>query len=442
MTISLAEAKKVNGGEAQLFSTLMMYAQDGSIDRAARGGFDPEVHAWFNAKKSGQTVQGASDMAVKESQAILGSGNFNAQGLTPAEVSQNTTADVAYQQRLGAMGGSAGVVTPPHITTDSIQAGLKALTDKISKEGITDSTGKVLLAPGSSYNASTGTMGAISSSSLQGGTQPLTIATSTSNSSLADSTAAGAEATNKSIDAYMKLYAGPETETSKTASSLIQQINTELESLKGRGTAQLSEEEKQGVAQKKQLLQNEQTNLQTKLAEYKAIQSKYQALNTDIEGKPITMNSIIGSQAQVNKVMLAELNSKAADIAMVQANIAGAQGNLTLAQSAADRAVDLKYADAKDAVDVRLKQLELIQNELTKEEKVRSDAVTQYLTDQKNALAVQVANEKDKNATLLNLMQTYPDANITLQDTIESANRKITANSKIYQNADRIPQVR
>ena len=36
-------------------------------------------------------------------------------------------------------------------------------------------------------------------------------------------------------------------------------------------------------------------------------------------------------------------------------------------------------------------------------------------------------------------MQTYPDAKIALTDTIESANQKIVANSKIYQDKIRVP---
>lgn len=345
-----------------------------ALSAALSGTEAPKIYA------PGSLIEGSANSITKEWPS--GGARPPDQSVNPINVNNlNTPAEIAYRERLAKMGGSAGVVTPPPITTDSIQAGLKALTDRITKEGYTDASGKVLLAPGSVYNPKTGIMGTINASSLGGNTTPYNLPTSNANSSGADMTHAGAEATNKSLADYIKLLTPTDSATSQTVKTLTASISKELEALKGRGAAQLSEEQAQGVEQKKQLLQSAQTELAQKTAEYKQIQSKYQALNADIEGKPVTMNSIIGSQAQVNRVMLAELNSKASEIALIQANVAGAQGNLKLAQDSADRAVNLKYSDAKDAVDVRLKQLELIQGELTKEEKVRSDAMTAYLKD-------------------------------------------------------------
>src|SRR3990167_4525824 len=90
MAIGLAEAIKVNGGESQLLSTLMNYAKDGSIDRAARGGFTPEVHAWFTSQSAGKTMEQVVQSANKESQAISAS-------YVPPD---NTKANAEYQQRL------------------------------------------------------------------------------------------------------------------------------------------------------------------------------------------------------------------------------------------------------------------------------------------------------------------------------------------------------
>lgn len=258
---------------------------------------------------------------------------------------------------------------------------------------------------------------------------PIEIATSTGDTTRADATAAGADTTSKSIQDFITMLTPPESEESKGVQTLIDTINTELEGLKGRGEAQLSAEEEQGVQLKKQALQNAKTELDQKLAEYKAIQAKYEQLNTVIEDKPITMGSIRGQQAQVNRAMRAELNVKASEIAMIQANVASAQGNLELAQEAANRAVDLKYEDAKDAIDIRLQQLELLQGQLTKKEEIRAQAVELFLNQQQDALDFQRGLEEDKNRTLLNLMRNYPDAGITLKDTIESANRKISGST-------------
>ena len=272
------------------------------------------------------------------------------------------------------------------------------------------------------------------------GESPIKIASSTSNTNLADSTVAGADTTAKGIQDYIKLLTPPESDASTGVKNLINSITSDLEGLKGRGATQLSEEEAQGVNAKKQILQNAQTELNQKLAEYKSIQAKYQQLNASVEGKAITMGSIVGSQAQVNKAMQAELNVKSSEIAMIQANVAGAQGNLKLAQDSADRAVDLKYEDTKDAIDIRLKQLELMEGNLEKEEKTRSDAIALYLNDQKTKLATQVANEKDKNATLLNLFQKYSDVqgfNLAT-DTLESLGQKIKATSAIYKKETQV----
>lgn len=323
----------------------------------------------------------------------------------------------------------ANALTP--ITPQSIESGIKNLQTPtvLSSQQQKD----YFASQGSAAKplSPTDWLNKINTESSKGAT-PLSIATSTSTTTKADSTAAGADTTAKSIQDYINLLTPEANATSTGVKNLLASITADLEGLKGRGTAQLSAEDAQGVAVKKQILQNAQTELNQKLAEYKAIQAKYEALNTDIEGKAITMNSIIGSQAQVERAMRSELNMKSSEIAMIQANVAGAQGNLTLAQEAANRAVDLKYEDAKDAIEIRMKQLELFQGELTKEEKIRTDAINLYLADQKTKLATQVANEKDKNATLLNQMQKYPDAGITLSDTIESANTKITTKSAIY----------
>lgn len=333
-----------------------------------------------------------------------------------------TRQDAGYQSR----------TNQAAITPESIQAGITALNERIAREGITDGNGQVMMPPTKS-NSQGILPGTINSDALKNSNTNFTLPNFNSDTSRADATVAGSEASNKSLESYIKLLTPTDSATSQTVKTLTDTINKELEALKGRGATQLSEEAKQGVEVKKQALQNFQTELQVKTAEYKAIQAKYQALNAEVEGKAVTMNSIIGSQSQVNRVMQAELNGKAAEIAMIQANVAGAQGNLSLAQDSANRAVDLKYSDAKDAVDVRLKQLEVLEGQLSKEEEVRKNALTLYLQEQRDRLAVTTASEKDRNATLLNQMQKYPDAGITLQDNIESANQKITQKSQIYQ---------
>lgn len=188
----------------------------------------------------------------------------------------------------------------------------------------------------------------------------------------------------------------------------------------GRGAMQASEEALNNVPGLKNQLATINSQIQTKLAEYNA-------LSTDVQGKPITMNSIIGAQAQIKNVA-------ASEIGLLQAQAQGLQGQLQVAQETADRAVDLKYQDQIDLINVKQAQLAMIANDLTAKEKITADLLDRQYKEEQNQIAVQIANEKDKNATLLNLMQTYPDAGIALTDSIEGANVKITTKSKIYQD--------
>lgn len=229
---------------------------------------------------------------------------------------------------------------------------------------------------------------------------------------------AGATATSKSIDDYIKMLDGPKTAIDTKYEKLLAEVEGLLPSQGGRGAAQLEAEKAAGVNDLKMRLATVNADILRKTAEYKA-------LTTDIEGKPITMNSIIGAQAQIQRVM-------ASDIGMLQAQALGLQGQVEAAQQAADRAVDLKYADSADALNIRLQQLELIRGELDKEESRRADAITLYLQDQKEKLAAQMATEKELSAFNINAMGQYPSAGILVTDSYATTQKKIVG-SKEYQ---------
>jgi hypothetical protein len=210
-------------------------------------------------------------------------------------------------------------------------------------------------------------------------------------------------------------------------------LKSNLSSLTGRGAAQAQAEEQYGVNTKRTALTELNNQINQKLAEYRKIEADFQALSTDVEGKPMTMNSIIGSQAQINRQLAVQKNSFAADIGLLQAQASALQGQLTDAQNMANRAVDLKYQDIQSEIDLRLQMLELIQPELTRQEKERAEAQSRIFDLYKTVIGTQVANEKDINATLLNLLQSYPDAGIVIgRDDINSAQQKIQQNSQIY----------
>ena len=266
--------------------------------------------------------------------------------------------------------------------------------------------------------------GAISTKTLESGATPYDVPTGGVTGDTAGSIVAGAESTMKSIDDYIKMLTPPETEGQTDLDKLISGVSADMEGLTGRGEAQLAAEEAQGVNALRKSLADVNSQIAMKMAQYNA-------LSTDVEGKAITMQSIIGSQAQIRK-------AEASEIGLLQAQALGLTGQLDVAQGIADRSVDLKYEDATDAINFRLKQIELLQGQLDKDETIRADAIKLYLADQQNQLSITIQNEKDKNATLLNLLQSYPDAGIKLTDTLESAARKVENNSALYKKEKRI----
>jgi len=261
----------------------------------------------------------------------------------------------------------------------------------------------------------------------------------TGNTSAADKTIASANATAQGLQKYIDLLTPPDTSTKTSLDSLMAQYMTDLGTSGGRGAAQAAADEAQGVQAKKEALTTVQNQILTKTAESTALDASYQQQNQSLEGTQTTLSRLQGSQAQNYKMYLAQKNSLASEVGLLQAQALGLTNQYNDAVNAANRSVDLKYADITDHLNAEAKMIALVQGQLTKQETIRSDAMKLYLQDQQNALAVQVANEKDLNSTLLNQMQTYPDAGITMSDTLDQANAKITKNSKIYQDKVRGP---
>ncbi|MEK7180139.1 MAG: peptidoglycan-binding domain-containing protein [Patescibacteria group bacterium] len=302
-----------------------------------------------------------------------------------------------------------------------------AVKDLQSKLGVDNSTGAGYFGPRTIKSLSSG--GIITSDSSRGET-PLGITPFTSNTTHADSIAAGADATLKSIQDYIDLLTPPESKGSKTVDDLIASINADLEGLKGRGASQLEAEQANGVNAKKQALQSVQNQMNIKLAEFKVKQVAYEKLAVDAEGRPVTMGTIIGQQAQIQRMALAEKNAAAAEIGLLQAQALGLQGDLQFAQESANRAVDLRYQDVVDSIKIRQEQLTLLEGQLTKQEKIRSDAIILYLNDQKTKIAIAQANEKELAKFNLDSMTKYPSAGVRVNDSYETTQRKILGSSE------------
>jgi hypothetical protein len=211
----------------------------------------------------------------------------------------------------------------------------------------------------------------------------------------ADAVVAGAGQTTKSIQDYIKLLEGEDTEAKTELDKQIEQFKTTLAESEGRGAAQLAAEEEQKVQQKKDALLAVNNQIQTKIAEFNQLQAQLQELSVDVEGRPITMASIIGSQSQIQNKLMAQKNSFAADVGLLQAQALALQGQVNSAQAAADRAVDLKYADIDTRLNNQATLIDLMRDQLSDEEQTRLQAIELYLQDKKERLDEQKQNEKD-----------------------------------------------
>lgn len=250
----------------------------------------------------------------------------------------------------------------------------------------------------------TGSSSAISLDQLQ--SQPnINLPTPTPTASPLAGATASADQTSKSLQDYIKEITPAPTALDTQQQSLIDAISKLSEADTGRGAAQLSAEQAAGIPDLKKNLADINARILTKVAEANQSDKSYEQLIANLENpnnaqqQGIPMSTIIGQQAQVRKVQLAEHNAKAADLGVLQAFAQGLQGQLTAAQDSVNRAIDLRYADIEAELNAKKAQLDAIQPLLNKQEKIQADALARQYADQQQ----QIADEKQKAKDNINL---------------------------------------
>lgn len=198
---------------------------------------------------------------------------------------------------------------------------------------------------------------------------------------------AGAEA---DIAAKAALLEGGETDLDKEVDEAEDKYSKDLEGLEGRGQAQLDAEAKAGLADKEKSL----TALDSQIANLSA---QFNNLIAQNQGRVASMSSITGADAQIRRQMAAEIGG-------LSAMKLAAQGDVDRAQKEADRAVDLKYEDIETKLKIQREQLDLLTGKLTKEEKLRADAVKLYLDEKADEAAEAKANDKTFNTVKINAL--------------------------------------
>lgn len=260
----------------------------------------------------------------------------------------------------------------------------------------------------------------INSGNLQAGS-------STNLPSKGSNTSSGADSLIGGITANMS---AEEAKVAKQYNELEGEISKLLGNSVGQGQAQINAEKVAGVPQLEKELSDLNAQIKVGLAEYQIEKDKYDTLSLENRNKPVTMNSIIGSEAAINFARQQTLNRKASDIGLLQAQASGVAGNLELAQSTANKAVELKYADIKQLLDVKIQQLSLLGDKLSREEKKTADFLNRQYEQQKAEIDAQEADEKSLNTFTLNAMQDYRSAGIKLGDSYETIQNKIVGSSE------------
>lgn len=197
----------------------------------------------------------------------------------------------------------------------------------------------------------------------------------------ANSTVAGGVQTAKTLQDYINQLSTPTTALDQQESDLTNRLNTLYGQDTGKAAALSTAEAAAGVPDLRKQLQDITNSINIKNAEYNS-------LSTQEEGKPITMNSIIGAQAQIRR-------QQASEIGLLTARAQAVQGNLTLALQTAQKAVDLKYAPIEEEIAAKEKQLQLIQPLLSREQQKIAQAQALMLDDQRQQLADQKAQQKE-----------------------------------------------
>lgn len=274
----------------------------------------------------------------------------------------------------------------------------------------------------------------ITSSSLTGGGTTTVPGLTSTGTNEAGAMVAGA---GTSIAEIMKQMTPPETETDKKQQGLLDQMASLVGEQANKAADQLTAEQSAGIPQLKEQFAKINAQILSQIAEYKELENQYNATLIENRGKPITMNSIIGNEAQINYAKQQALNQRASSAGLLQAQAQGLQGQIEVAQQTANRAIDLRYSSLEAKLNVYQAQLNALQPTLNKEEKLQAMAQQTLIDQQKQALADAKSKEKEQNGVILDLISKYPDANISFSDSLTSAQSKLKS-SKIYQQATRL----
>lgn len=229
---------------------------------------------------------------------------------------------------------------------------------------------------------------------------------------------------NTSLQNLIAQLTPAETDADRQQQNLLNQMTSLVGQNAQKAADQLTQEQAAGLPALRQQFADINAQILSKTAEYNALQ-------TENQNKPITMNSIIGNERAI-------LNAKAADIGLLQARALGLQGQIQTAQDTVNRAIDLKYSTIQAQLEVYKAQLNALQPTLNKQEKIQAQA-QQLLIDQYQQ---QLQDAKTEEQNIQKAMLSYIEAggkDLNVMNQISSAPNATTAYQIMGQNAPIAP---
>jgi len=213
------------------------------------------------------------------------------------------------------------------------------------------------------------------------------------------STAAG-ESTSSSVQEILNiLNAVPETDAQKQEGELSQKISDMLAQTAGESAMLAEQLAKPGGANE---LTEQLTNTNN---EINSLIAQKNAYNTDLEGKPITMSSIIGKQRQVNAVFDAKIFT-----ATARAN--SLMNNIELARQNAQDAVNAKFGPIFEQIDIYQNQLLALKPLLDKADQERLLVQQVMLDDLRQRQQDARDEEANKQNLAIQIIQNTGDAKL------------------------------
>lgn len=236
--------------------------------------------------------------------------------------------------------------------------------------------------------APVGSSSAVSTDQLQASTA---IKVPAPDTSLAEANGAveGAKTATKSIDAHIKEITPQETEASKKYNEITDSVLSLLPELADKKTAQLEEEENAGLPKLKQDLAAINAQITNRIAQYNK-----QITEAETAPGETPLAIVRGRQAVIAR-------NQAADIGLLQARALGLQGQVEMAQETANRAIDLKYGAIEDKINLQMKQLEVIQPILDKEERLHAEALRRQYADEQAKVEAERELQKEINSIMI-----------------------------------------